>query len=203
MFLRINWETTGLTSRYTLLASGTNLFKLDETLEFITEDLDQRALTEASHGDDAAFIGQMDREAVRNLAKLTADVESFTLRELKQIHRRSRVAIEAGMTNNLHIHKQILKLLENHVVFDSEQHRMSRLDTARKEVMASYKAALERCTSSHDKLRDAEKQRLRAEEEYIEAMMELNRAEEEKKKVVSVIETQNVSCGQRRRTTSM
>ena len=202
MFLRLNWETTGLTSRYTLLASGRNLFKLDETLKFTTEDLDQWTFTATSQGDEAAFIGQMDNEAMLTLAKLSADIESFTLRELKQIHRRSRVAIEAGMTNNLHIHKRIMKLLENHVVLDTEQQRMRRLDIARKEAMASYKAALERCSRTHDKLRDAEKQRLKAEEEYIDAMMELNRAEQEKKKVVSVIENQ-LSGRQRRRTSSM
>jgi len=209
VFLRLNWETTGLTRRIALLASGTvdslsNLFKLDnldESLELTTGD-QHRPLT-AGHGEEEdAFIGQMDREAMRTLAKLSADVECFTLRELKQIHRRSRVAIEAGMTNNLHIHKHIMKLLESHVVFDSEQHKMRRLDIAHKEAMASYKTALERCSNSHDKLRDAEKQRLEAEEEYIEAMMELNRAEQEKKKVLSVIEMQHGGRS-RRRTTSM
>lgn len=208
VFLRLNWETTGLTSRIALLASGTvdslaNLFKLDkldESFELTAED-QHRPLT-AGHGEEDAFIGQMDREAMRTLAKLSADVECFTLRELKQIHRRSRVAIEAGMTNNLHIHKHIIKLLESHVVFDSERDKMRRLDIARKEVMASYKTALERCSSSHNKLRDAEKQRLQAEEEYIEAMMELNRAEQEKKKLLSVIETQHGGRS-RRRTTSM
>ena len=124
MFLRLNWETTGLTSRYALLASGTavclaNLFKLDETLELTTEE-QHRPLT-GPHGEEDAFIGEMDREAMHTLAKLSTDVECFTLRELKQIHRRSRVAIEAGMTNNLHIHKHIIKLLESHVVFDTER----------------------------------------------------------------------------------
>lgn len=208
VFLRLNWETTGLTSRIAFLASGTvdslaNLFKLDkldESFELTAED-QHRPLT-AGHGEEDAFIGQMDREAMRTLAKLSADVECFTLRELKQIHRRSRVAIEAGMTNNLHIHKHIIKLLESHVVFDSERDKMRRLDIVRKGVMASYKTALERCSSSHNKLRDAEKQRLQAEEEYIEAMMELNRAEQEKKKLLSVIETQHGGRS-RRRTTSM
>lgn len=208
VFLRLNWETTGLTSRIAFLASGTvdslaNLFKLDkldESFELTAED-QHRPLT-AGHGEEDAFIGQMDREAMRTLAKLSADVECFTLRELKQIHRRSRVAIEAGMTNNLHIHKHIIKLLESHVVFDSERDKMRRLDIARKGVMACYKTALERCSSSHNKLRDAEKQRLQAEEEYIEAMMELNRAEQEKKKLLSVIETQHGGRS-RRRTTSM
>lgn len=205
MFLRLNWETTGLTNRYTLLASGTadclaNLFKLDETLELTTEE-QHRPLT-GPHGEEDAFIGEMDREAMHTLAKLSNDVECFTLRELKQIHRRSRVAIEARMTNNLHIHKHIIKLLESHVVFDSEREKMHRLEIARREVMASYKSALERCSSSHDKLRDAEKQRLQAEEEYVEALLELNRAEQEKRKVLSVIETQHVD-GNRRRTTSM
>ena len=203
MLLRINWETTGLTSRYALIASGETLYKLDETLEFTKEDLEHRTFMEAPSEDDATFIGQMDREAMLTLAKLSADVENFTLRELKQIHRRSRVAIEAGITNNRHIHKRIMKLLENHVVFDSEEQRQGRLDIARKEVISSYRAALERCSSSHDKLRDAEKQTLNAEEEYIEAMMELNRVEQEKKKVVSAIKTQHVSGGRRRRTTSM
>ncbi|KAJ7369833.1 hypothetical protein OS493_036055 [Desmophyllum pertusum] len=136
------------------------------------------------------------------LVNFSADVECLTLRELKQLHRRSRVAIEAGMTNNMHIHKHIIKLLESHVVFDSERHKMHRLDIARKEVMAGYKMALERCSSSHDKLRDAEKQRMQAEEEYVEAMMELNQAEQEKKKVISVIESQHGGRS-RRRTTSM
>ena len=206
MFLRLNWETTGLNSRIALLASGTvdslaNLFKLDESLELTAED-QHRPLTSGYGEEEDAFIGQMDREAMRTLAKLSADVECFTLRELKQIHRRSRVAIEAGMTNNLHIHKHIIKLLESFVVFDSERHKMHRLDIARKEAMASYKTALERCSSSHDKLRDTEKKRLLAEEEYIEAMMELNKAEQEKKKVLSVIETQR-GVRSRRRTTSM
>ena len=210
VFVRLNWETTGLTSRIALLASGTvdslgNLFKLeklDESLELTTGD--QHRLLTTGHGEEEedAFIGQMDREAVRTLAKLSTDVECFTLRELKQIHRRSRVAIEAGMTYNLHIHKHLIKLLESHVVFDSERHQMRRLDIARKEAMASYKTALERCSSSHDKLREVEKQRLLAEEEYIDAMMELNRAEQEKKKVLSVIETQHGGRS-RRRTTSM
>lgn len=208
VFLRLNWETTGLTSRIALLASGTmdslgNLFKLeklDESLELTTED--QHRFLTTGHEEEDAFIGQMDREALRTLAKLSTDVDCFTLRELKQIHRRSRVAIEAGMTNNLHIHKHIIKLLESHVVFDSERHQMRRLDVARKEAMDNYKTALERCSSSHDKLRDAEKQRLLAEEEYIEAMLELNQAEHEKKRVLSVIETQHGGRS-RRRTTSM
>ena len=181
-----------------------NLFKLekmDESLELTTED-QHRFLTTGHGEEEDVFIGQMDREAIRTLAKLSTGVECFTLRQLKQIHRRSRVAIEAGMTNNQHIHKHIIKLLESHVVFDSERHQMRRLDVARKEAMASYKTALERCSSSHDKLRDAEKQRLLAEEEYIEAMMELNRTEQEKKKVLSVIETQHGGRS-RRRTTSM
>lgn len=203
MFLRLNWETTGLTSSYALLASGTNLFKLDEAFKFTTEDLGHWSFTATSHKDDTAFIGQMDHEAMRTLAKLSVDIECFTLRELKQMHRRSRVAIEAEMTNNLHIHKRILKLLEDHVVFDSEQRRMQRLNVARKEAMASYKKALERCTKTHDKLRDAENKRLKAEEEYLDAMMELNRAEQEKKRVISVIENQHVGEGARRRTTSM
>lgn len=207
VFLRLNWETTGLTSRIALLASGTvdslaNLFKLDESLDLTAEN-QHRPLT-SGHGEDAedAFIQQMDREAMHTLAKLSTDVECFTLRELRQIHRRSRVAIEAGMTNNLHIHKHIIRLLESHVVFDSERHKMRRLDIARKEAMASYKTALERCSSSHDKLRDAEKQRLLAEEEYIEATIKLNKAEREKKKVLSVIEAQHGGRS-RRRTTSM
>lgn len=203
MFLRLNWETTGLTSSYALLASGTNLFKLDEAFKFTTEDLGHWSFTGTSHRDDTAFIGEMDHEAMLTLAKLSADIECFTLRELKQMHRRSRVAIEAEMTNNLHIHKRILKLLEDHVVFDSEQQRMQRLNVARKEAMASYKKALERCTRTHDKLRDAENKRLKAEEEYLDAMMELNRAEQEKKRVISVIENQHVGEGARRRTTSM
>ena len=208
MFLRLNWETTGLASRYALLASGTadsfaNLFKLDkldETFELTVEE--HHCPLTAPHEEEDAFIGEMDREAMHTLAKLSADVECFTLRELKQFHRRSRVAIEAGMTNNLHIHKHIIKLLESHVVFDSERHKLRRLDIARQEVMAGYKTALERCSSSHNKLRDAEKQRLQAEEEYVEAIMELNKAEQEKKKVVSVIETQHGGRS-RRRTTSM
>ena len=203
MLLRINWETTGLTSHYALLASGETLYKLEESLEYTKDELEQRTFMEAPGEEDATFIGQMDREAVLTLAKLSADVESFTLRELKQIHRRSRVAIEAGMTNNRHIHKQVTKLLEKHVVFDSEEQRQGRFDIARKEAMVSYRAALERCSSSHNKLRDAEKQKLDAEEEYIEAMMELNRVDKEKKKVVCAIETQHVSGGRRRRTTSM
>lgn len=207
VFLRLNWETTGLTSRIALLASGTvdslaNLFKLDESLDLTAEN-QHRPLT-SGHREEAedAFIQQMDREAMHTLAKLSTDVECFTLRELRQIHRRSRVAIEAGMTNNLHIHKHIIRLLESHVVFDSERHKMRRLDIARKEAMASYKTALERCSSSHDKLRDAEKQRLLAEEEYIEATIKLNKAEREKKKVLSVIEAQHGGRS-RRRTTSM
>ena len=208
MFLRLNWETTGLTSRVALLASGTadglaNLFKLDkldETLGLSRED--HRRLVTDPHEEEDAFIGQMDREAMFTLGKLSADIECFTLRELKQIHRRSRVAIEAGMTNNLHVHKHIIKLLESHVVFDSERHKLRRLDIARQEVMTGYKTALERCASSHDRLRDAEKQRLQAEEEYVETVMELNRAEQEKNRVISVIETQHGGRS-RRRTTSM
>lgn len=208
MFLRLNWETTGLTSRVALFASATverftNLFKLDELDESseLTKEEHRRCLTN-THEEEDAFIGQMDREATLTLGKLSADVENFTLRELKQIHRRSRVAIEAGMTNNLHVHKHIIKLLESHVVFDSERHQMRLLDIARKEVIAGYKTALERCSTSHDRLRDAEKQRLQAEEDYIEAVMVLNRAEQEKKKVIAVIETQQ-DGGSRRRTTSM
>ncbi|RMX61147.1 hypothetical protein pdam_00016689 [Pocillopora damicornis] len=195
-YVLLNWETTGLTSRVALFASATverftNLFKLDELDESskLTKEEHSRYLTN-THEEEDAFIGQMDREATLTLGKLSADVENFTLRELKQIHRRSRVAIEAGMTNNLHVHKHIIKLLESHVVFDSERHQMRLLDIARKEVIAGYKTALERCSTSHDRLRDAEKQRLQAEEDYIEAVMVLNRAEQEKKKVIAVIETQ-------------
>lgn len=208
MSLRLNWETTGLTSRVALFASATverftNLFKLDEldeSLELTGEE--HRPCLTNTHEEEDALIGQMDREATLTLGKLSADVENFTLKELKQIHRRSRVAIEAGMTNNLHVHKHIIKLLESHVVFDSERHQMRLLDIARKQVMTGYKTALERCSTSHDRLRDAEKQRLQAEEDYIEAVMELNRAEQEKKKVIAVIETQQ-GGGSRRRTTSM
>lgn len=201
LFLRINWETTGLTSRHALLASETNLFKLEECLEFTTDDLDRYSQMQAPCEDEATFIGQMDGEAVVTLAKLSTDVECFTLKELKQLHRRSRVAMEAGMTNNLHIHMRIMKLLEKHVVVDSEEQKLRRLDVARKEVMCSYKTALERCSRSHDMLREAKKEKLRAEEEYVEAVLGLNKAEQEKNRVLSVIKAQPMNGG-RRRTTS-
>ena len=185
-----------------MLASGTNLFKLEECLEFTNDDLDRYSQKQAPCEDEATFIGQMDHDAAITLAKLSTDVECFTVKELKQLHRRSRVAIEAGMTNNVHIHMRIMKLLEKHVVVDSEEQKLRRLDVARKEVMCSYKAALERCSRSHDTLRDAEKQKLTAEEEYVEAILGLNRAEQEKNRVLSVIKTQPVNGG-RRRTTSL
>ena len=208
MFLRLNWETTGLSSRNALLASATldclsDLFKLDEALEFSKGASLEDHRTSTDPAGDATFIGELDREAIVTLGKLSADVDSFTLKELKQIHRRSRVAMEASMTNNLHIHQQIVKLLGNHIVLDSQRNLMLQLERVRKEVMRNYNAALDKCNDSHSRLRNLEKQRLQAEEEYVAAMMELNRMEQQKSKVLTLIETQHVGDGRRKRTTSM
>lgn len=145
----------------------------------------------------------MDREAMITLCKLSADVEGFTLKELKQIHRRSRVAVEAEMSNNMHVHKRILNLLEKQVVIETQEQMLRRLHGARREVLACYKTALERLSRCHNGLMEAERQKLKVEEEYVEALMELNLAEQEKNKVISVIETRNRIDGRRRRTTSM
>ena len=172
---------------------------MDESIKFFKGDFDHPSPLDAAIGDNATFIGQMDREAIFTLSKLSADVEGFTLKELKQMHRRSRVAIEAEMTNNRHVHMRIMNLLEKHLVIDTEEQILR----ARKEVMACYKAALERCSRCHEGLREAERLKLKAEEEYIEAVMELNKVEQEKNKVISATETRNVCGIRRKRTTSM
>ena len=81
----------------------------------------------------------MDREAMITLCKFSANVEGFTLKELKQIHRRSRVAVEAEMTSNMHVHERIFKLLEKHVVIETEERMLRRLHGARREVMTVIK----------------------------------------------------------------
>lgn len=76
MSLRLNWETTGLTSRVALFASATverftNLFKLDEldeSLELTGEE--HRPCLTNTHEEEDALIGQMDREATLTLGKL-------------------------------------------------------------------------------------------------------------------------------------
>lgn len=50
---------------------------------------------------------------------------------------------------------------------------------------------------------EVKRQKLKVEEEYVEALMDLNLAEQEKNKVISVIETRNRIGGRRRRTISM
>lgn len=186
-----------------MLASRTNLFKLDDSVGLSKCDLDQHSPFLAEISDDATFIGQMDREAVITLCKLSANVEGFTLKELKQIHRRSRVAVEAEMTSNMHVHKRILNLLEKHVVIETEERMLRRLHGARREVMTCHKTALERLSRCHNGLMEVKRQKLKVEEEYVEALMDLNLAEQEKNKVISVIETRNRIGGRRRRTISM
>ena len=174
--------------------------------DFTSKDKEAEIFLERSQETDDAdclLIRQMDKEAVNVLLRLSSEIESFTLKELKGLYRRSRVAIETGLTNNRHIHEQIIKLLEENIVVDTHKDRHTQLDEARRVAMKRFKGALEQCCVVQAKLSEIEEQKAETEERYMDAVLELSQADMEKRQILAGYENERLGSRHRKRTSSM
>ena len=168
------------------------------------KDLYLECCQETDGDDECLLVQQMDKEALQRLLRLSDDIETFTLKELKGFYRRSLVAMEMGLTNNRHIHKQIIELLEENVVVSVHHYRQRQLHAARQVVMKNFKSALQRCYAAQAKLAAAEEQKLAAEERYMDAVSQLSQADMQKRQVLDAFAKQRFGGEPyRKRTTSM
>ncbi|XP_032228213.2 kinesin-like protein KIF6 isoform X2 [Nematostella vectensis] len=152
--------------------------------------------------DESIFVRRMDTEALLILDKLAVGVEGFTLQELRRFHRKARVAVEAGITNNAHIHTQITSLLDKHI--KRESHSVAIGQHVWRDACGRFVRALRRHSIAHAHVIDLEKQKLDAEREYVTSLRELSAAEWEKREALELVEAAESAWRRRRtRTTSI
>lgn len=110
------------------------------------------------------FIKQLDLKSLKTIAKLKLEMERFTVKELRELYRKSRVAIHANFTNNRHIHEEIMREIEACKVVNRTERRRESLASARLTSLAQYKETLREFHEAHERLIDITQMKLEAQE---------------------------------------
>ena len=121
------------------------------------------------------FIQQLDLKSLKTLAKLKLEMDNFTVKELRDLYRKSRVAIHANFTNNRHVHEEIMREIEGcKVVNKSEKHRKN-LEFRRASSLAKYQEVLKEFHEAHERLIDITQMKIEAEEMHTCLMEKLQK----------------------------
>ena len=116
---------------------------------------------------DSWFKEQLDMKSLKTLAKLKLELETFTVKELRELYRKSRVAIVANFTNNRHVHDEILREIEAcRVVTNKREKRRKTLESLRGSSLANYRKTLQEFQEAHDRLVDVTQTKFEAEEQH-------------------------------------
>ncbi len=124
---------------------------------------------------DSWFIEQLDLKSLHTLAKLKLEMENFTLKELRELYRKSRVAIHANFTNNRHVHEEILREIEGCNVVKKPKKRGENLELKRASSLAKYKEVLKEFHDAHERLVDITQMKIEAEELHTYLMEKLQK----------------------------
>ncbi|XP_028398655.1 kinesin-like protein KIF6 isoform X2 [Dendronephthya gigantea] len=122
------------------------------------------------------FIQQLDLKSLKTLAKLKLEMENYTVKELRDLYRKSRVAILANFTNNRHVHEEIMREIEACAVVKAGEKRRQNLETRRASSLAKYNEILKEFHHAHERLIDITQMKLEAEELHTCLMERLQKA---------------------------
>ena len=123
---------------------------------------------------DSWFIEQLDLKSLKTLAKLKLEMENFTVKQLRELYRKSRVAIHANFTNNRHVHEEILREIEDCKVVKKAEKRRKNLEFKRESSLAKYKEVLKEFHDAHERLVDITQMKIEAEELHTFLMEKLH-----------------------------
>lgn len=116
---------------------------------------------------DSWFKEQLDMKSLKTLAKLKLEFETFTVKELRELYRKSRVAIVANFTNNRHIHEEIMREIEAcRLVTNKREKRRKTLESLRSSSLANYRKTLQEFQEAHERLVEVTQTKFEAEEQH-------------------------------------
>lgn len=114
---------------------------------------------------DSSFIQDLDLKSFKTLAKLKLQMENFTVKELRDLYRKSRVVIHANFTNNRHVHEEIMREIERcKVVVKDTERRREHLECSRASSVAKYREVLKEFHEAHERLVEVTQMKIEAEE---------------------------------------
>lgn len=125
---------------------------------------------------DSWFKEQLDMKSLKTLATLKLELDTFSIKELRELYRKSRVAIDANFTNNRHVHEEILKEIESCRVVKKREKRLECVAVSRKMSVENYRKTLQEFREAHEKLVDVTRMKLEAEEQHISLLGKLESA---------------------------
>lgn len=131
------------------------------------------------------FIEQLDLKSLKTLAKLKLEMENYTVKELRDLYRKSRVAIHANFTNNRHVHEEIMREIEACAVVKAGEKRRENLELKRASSLAKYNEILKEFHQAHERLIDITQMKLEAEELHTCLMEGLQKAKITHDKIVA------------------
>ena len=134
---------------------------------------------------DSWFIEQLDLKSLKTLAKLKLEIDSFTVKELRDLYRKSRVAIHANFTNNRHIHEEIMREIEGCNVVKKSERRLENLELRRANSLAKYKEVLKEFHEAHERLVDITQMKIEAEEIHTCLMEKLQKTKKSHDEIVA------------------
>lgn len=152
---------------------------------------------------DSWFIEQLDLKALKTLAKLKLEMENLTIKELRDLYRKSRVAIHANFTNNRHIHEEILREIEGCNVVKKSERRRENLELKRANSVAKYREVLKEFHEAHERLVDITQMKIEAEEMHTCLMEKLQKTKKSHDEIVARHSREFKPCVQRERKNSM
>ena len=124
---------------------------------------------------DSWFIEQLDLKSLKTLAKLKLEMENFTVKQLRELYRKSRVAIHANFTNNRHVHEEILREIEECKIVKKTEKRRKNVELRRASSLEKYKEVLKEFHDSHERLVDITQMKIEAEELHTFLMEKLHK----------------------------
>ena len=134
---------------------------------------------------DSWFIEQLDLKSLKTLAKLKFEMENFTVKELRELYRKSRVVIHANFTNNRHIHEEMMREIEGCKVVKKPERRRENLELKRTSSLAKYKEVLREFHEAHERLVDITQMKIEAEELHTCLMEKLQKTKMNHDEIIS------------------
>ena len=125
---------------------------------------------------DSWFREQLDMKSLKTLAKLKLELDTYSIKELRELHRKSRVAIDANFTNNRHIHEEILREIESCKVVNKSERRRQAVGASRSLSLANYMKTLQELHEAHERLMDVTQIKLEVEEQHACLLEKLEKA---------------------------
>lgn len=136
------------------------------------------------HENDLSLLRKIDIRSFKSLAQLRFAMEHHTVKQLRDLHRKSRVLLHVNLTNNRHVHEEILSVIEECEVVEKSAARNENVTSKSFSTLIEYGDALKEFQAAHRKLVDITEAILEAEKNHLSSMEKLERMKKKHHNVI-------------------